>query len=181
MNFRKFFCWAVINLLLLSCNSNRKNEEDSEVFISTSKNFQIDSSLYKTASIFYDSLKVKNSIKELFINKVYEDQIILTFRAKPAIKEYFRLNKPSYILYLEHHIPFYVYTGIENLVTGDLHYIEKAFDQDTTSSYFLCMSFAIDNNRNFVLINPCNLPFGVDINNSIQPEIDINKYERNSK
>lgn len=178
MSFRIQLCFVTINFLLLSCNSNSKNAEvKGASFIAASETYQFDSSLFKTASIFYDSLQNKNSLKEVFIDKVYEDQLVLTFRAKPRIKNYFEKNKPSYIFYLQPDVPFYVYSGIEDVITGDLTNIKRTADQDTVSNYYLCMSFTVDKNKRFTLKSPCNIPFGINLNNSIQPEIDVNKYQ----
>lgn len=178
MTFRVQVCLTVIILHLLSCERNKENKGvDGISFIASSESYQIDSSIYKTASIFYDSLQNKSSIKELFIDKIYEDQTILTYRAKPVIPNYFENNKPSFILYLHTNVSFYVFTGVEDLITGDLQHLKKTADLDTTSTYYLCMSFSVDKNNHFILNYPCNLPFGVNINNVIQPEIDIRKYK----
>lgn len=170
---------SLISILFLSCDINKKNKElDDCSFIAASTNYHVDSSIYKTASIFYDSLKDKNSIKELFIDKIYEDQIILTYRAKPIVPNYFKKNKPSYILYLQPNILFYVYTGIEDLLIGDLRHTDKIEVRDVISDYYLCLSFTVYNNKHFTLNNPCNNPFGIKLDNAIQPEIDLRKYNK---
>ena len=76
----------LISLLLIYCfnschEKTVKSSITKDIYIS-SLSFKEDKIISELAHKFLDSLKGVNAIKEMTINRIYEDEYIITFRAK---------------------------------------------------------------------------------------------------
>lgn len=170
--------FGIVYCLATACHTSNENSiVNQDSLVLTSSNYQINNNIYKMTKIFFDTLKNKNCIYELFIDKVYENKTILTFKAKPKVPDYFTQNKPLFVYYYNKTIPIYIYTGAEDLLVGNMKKSKENFKADiTTFKYYLCMSFTMDNNA-FHIDTPCHKPFGIYMKEAPKPDIDVSKYE----
>ncbi|MBK8787004.1 MAG: hypothetical protein IPN43_11050 [Chitinophagaceae bacterium] len=155
--YSKIFILASL-VAIASC----QNIEDSPKFKSnitpTSVFYNPDKLIDSISKVFLDSANCKNCLNELYIDKVYEDETYLTFKAKEYYQDYFVKNKPLFSFLVKDKI-IYVFTGAESFIVGD----QKNADTirsviNTKEDYFLLMAFHLTEGS-INMVRVANSPF----------------------
>ena len=167
----------VLTCLLSWFNSCRdkplKPPASKDIYIASSS-FKANSIISEIAQRFLDSIKADNEIKEMTINRLYEDEYIITFRARPNTAAYFKENHPLFIYKVNDHDSVFIYSGIEPLIKGNNSYIDPNF-RDTVPTYF-CVRFLLKKGK-YVLDQICNDPYFPPPKYIEPPEINVEKYD----
>ena len=174
----KYIYISIISLpiVLQSCQDKQDAKTvHNECVKATSLFYYPNKNIKEMTKIFLDSLGAKNSIKELFIDRVYENEVNITFKAKKRLSSYLENNRPLLIYYYDKQDSLYVYTGIETIFRGDLKNINNKIDSDTTDNYYLIMTFTLKNEK-FTLDRVATLPFTPKSHYVTPPNINVNKF-----
>jgi hypothetical protein len=107
----------IILILLYSCNNSVhvQNEETNKI-LKCNLNKVIDS----IAKKFIDSAKCSECIHELYIDKVYDDKTIFTFKSFSPYSEYFVKNNPQLMTDIDN-TKLYIYTGAETFLKESIN------------------------------------------------------------
>ena len=162
------FCWVG------SCHEKSLKPPVSRDIYIASSSFKVDNVISEIVQKFLDSIKTDSVIKEMTINRIYEDEYVITLRAKTNMPAYFKENYPLFIYKINDHDSIFIYSGIEPLIRGNNHHINAKFT-DNVSTYF-CMRFLLKNGK-YVLDQICNDPYFPPPKYIDPPKIDLKKYE----
>ena len=171
----------LISLLLIYCfnschEKTVKSSITKDIYIS-SLSFQEDKIINELAHRFLDSLKGVSAIKEMTINRIYEDEYIISFRAKTNTLAYFNENYPLFVYKINNNDSIFIYSGIEPLIKGNNSNISANFI-DSIPTY-LCMRFLLKDGK-YLVDQICNDPYFPPPKYIEPPEIDLEKFTPNS-
>jgi hypothetical protein len=168
---------STFTILIFSCNDLAKKtaKSDDGTVQPTFTNASVDEKLLKMTKIFFDSLNCQNCVVKVFVDKVYEDKSIITFKGSSDSSSS-DLTGQATLLYYSSGRPVYVFSGIEGLIKPDTKAVRKKISTDKIPDTYLRLSFTLEGDS--FHLNPINnLPFGLPLKTGPQPEIDVNKFK----
>ncbi len=124
-----------------SCKEKNQEVQFNDGIIPVSTYYKPSKIIDSLTNIFLDSAKCPNCLNELYIDKVYDDEAYLTFIARLYDKMYLTKSNPLFYFVVNKKNVF-VYSGIENFITGNQKKIESfKFFTDTANVRYLRMQF----------------------------------------
>ncbi|MBK7885181.1 MAG: hypothetical protein IPJ81_16365 [Chitinophagaceae bacterium] len=145
-----YIIFVIFLFAIFSCKENNKNNQSNQnEFVSTSSYYKPSKLLDSLAGVFLDTSKCKDCINEVFIDKVYDWQIFITFRSIPYEEKYQNnyLNKRNPLFYfIKNDQKFFIITGTEDYIITDQQYSKKLSYSDknrTTGEMELIIKFKI--------------------------------------
>ncbi len=168
-------CTATILLGVISCKTVDKNIKAEYIITPTSTVYYPNKILDSLSNFFIDSAKCKNCLNELYIDKVYDDEIYFTFIAMLSDKEYLTNHKPLFIFSLKDKI-IYVYTGAESYINGNQGNNQLNISEGTNGIHYLRLQFKIEADT-VKMINIPSSPFGPQIRPAPEEDNNIPKFD----
>ena len=159
--------------LASSCNEKKTVSPVSNKIYLASTDFKLDIAIEQIADKFLDSIKGVSAIKEMTINRIYENEYVITCRAKTNSPRYFEEHHPLLIYRISDRDSFFIYSGIELLVRGNNDNISAKYG-DSTATYF-CVRYILKDGV-CEIDKICNDPFFPPPKYAEPPKIDIKKY-----
>lgn len=169
-NFLSLLLFISTIQIFISCQEKKRSSINDGVY-PTSSTYSPSKLIDSISKIFIDSSNCDQCLNELYIDKVYEDEVIFTFKAKPFYPDFFDKKKP--LLYFETSgRKIFIFTGAEDFFKGNLNNIDTStVSTSPIENHSLLMAFHLINDS-IELIKIANLPFTPQLNqNSIDTSL----------
>lgn len=158
------FLFAMTSIINSACTEQNKSISNGNLLL-TSTEYSTNKLIDSLSKLFIDSTKCNDCMKELYIDKVYQDEIYLTFIARKYYKEYFIRNKPLfYFLINENKI--FVYTGTEEFLKGNQEKVRLLKFSDKETRYWLRMEFSLKQDT-VKLMKVAGIPFAPQMSQEV--------------
>ena len=146
-------------LLVTSCDDVYQEELIEDRLKPTFTSYSPGSLLDSLTQVFLDSADCTNCLNEVFIDKVYDDEVIFTFIARIPDRKVFSDYSPPLMYFTLRGKTIFVYTGAESFIIAE-QYAKNPFpiSYDSAGINYLRLQFRLGSDS-LSLVDPPSFPF----------------------